>query len=114
KQHYQEYRRGAPAAPPKGVGQGHATRDYICFLAAPQIFEELRFSWDIVSHRLRELAFLNKGLTILLRDERVDLDYTFYFEGGISAFVKYLNRDKGWVNLRPLHVEREIDGNTVE
>src|SRR5207248_999919 len=49
-----------------------------------------------------------------LHGERVDLDYTFYFEGGISAFVKYLNRDKGWVNLRPLHVEREIEENTVE
>jgi DNA gyrase subunit B len=114
KQHYQEYRRGAPVAPLKVVGKADTTGTYIRFWPDPDIFEELGFHWDIVSHRLRELAFLNKGLTILLRDERVDLDYTFYFEGGISAFVKYLNRDKGWVNLRPLHVEREIDGNTVE
>ena len=114
KQHYQEYRRGAPAAPLKVVGKADTTGTYIRFWPDPEVFEELGFHWDIVSHRLRELAFLNKGLTILLRDERVDLDYTFYFEGGISAFVKYLNRDKGWVNLRPLHVEREIDGNTVE
>ena len=114
KQHYQEYRRGAPVAPLKVVGKADTTGTYIRFWPDPDIFEELGFHWDIVSHRLRELAFLNKGLTILLRDGRVDLDYTFYFEGGISAFVKYLNRDKGWVNLRPLHVEREIDGNTVE
>jgi DNA gyrase subunit B len=114
KQHYQEYRRGAPVAPLKVVGKADTTGAYIRFWPDPEVFEELGFHWDIVSHRLRELAFLNKGLTILLRDERVDLDYTFYFEGGISAFVKYLNRDKGWVNLRPLHVEREIDGNTVE
>jgi len=114
KQHYQEYRRGAPVAPLKVVGKADTTGTYIRFWPDPDIFEELGFHWDIVSHRLRELAFLNKGLTILLRDERVDIDYTFYFEGGISAFVKYLNRDKGWVNLRPLHVEREIDGNTVE
>jgi len=114
KQHYQEYRRGAPLAPLKVVGKADTTGTYIRFWPDPDVFEELGFHWDIVSHRLRELAFLNKGLTILLRDERVDLDYTFYFEGGISAFVKYLNRDKGWVNLRPLHVEREIDGNTVE
>src|SRR5207249_3537854 len=79
-----------------------------------EVFEELGFHWDVVSHRLRELAFLNKALTIVLHDERIDLEYTFYFEGGIGAFVKYLNRDKGWVNLRPLHVERETDGNTVE
>jgi DNA gyrase subunit B len=114
KQHYQEYRRGAPVAPLKVVGKADTTGTYIRFWPDPEVFEELGFHWDIVSHRLRELAFLNKGLTILLRDERIDLDYTFYFEGGISAFVKYLNRDKGWVNLRPLHVEREIDGNTVE
>jgi len=114
KQHFQEYRRGAPVAPLKVVGKADTTGTYIRFWPDPEVFEELGFHWDIVSHRLRELAFLNKGLTILLRDERVDLDYTFYFEGGISAFVKYLNRDKGWVNLRPLHVERGIDGNTVE
>jgi DNA gyrase subunit B len=114
KQHSQEYRRGAPIAPLKVVGKADTTGTYIRFWPDPEVFEELGFHWDIVSHRLRELAFLNKGLTILLRDERVDLDYTFYFEGGISAFVKYLNRDKGWVNLRPLHVEREIEGNTVE
>ena len=114
KQHAQEYRRGAPVTPLKVVGKADTTGTYIRFWPDPEVFEELGFHWDIVSHRLRELAFLNKALTILLRDERIDLDYTFYFEGGISAFVKYLNRDKGWVNLRPLHVEREIDGNTVE
>ena len=114
KQHYQEYRRGAPTAPLKVVGKADTTGTYIRFWPDPDVFEELGFHWDIVSHRLRELAFLNKALTILLRDERIDLDYTFYFEGGISAFVKYLNRDKGWVNLRPLHVEREIEENTVE
>jgi len=114
KQHYQEYQRGAPVAPLKVVGKADTTGTYIRFWPDPEVFEELGFHWDIVSHRLRELAFLNKALTILLRDERIDLDYTFYFEGGISAFVKYLNRDKGWVNLRPLHVEREIEENTVE
>jgi DNA gyrase subunit B len=114
KQHSQEYRRGTPLGPLKVVGKADTTGTYIRFWPDGQIFEELGFQWDIVSHRLRELAFLNKGLTIMLRDERIDLDYTFYFEGGISAFVKYLNRDKGWVNLRPLHSEREVDGNTVE
>ncbi|HEY0492455.1 MAG TPA: DNA topoisomerase (ATP-hydrolyzing) subunit B [Candidatus Dormibacteraeota bacterium] len=114
KQHDQDYRRGLPLANLKVSGKTDTTGTYIRFWPDPEIFEELGFHWDIVSHRLRELAFLNKALTIVLRDERIDLDYTFYFEGGISAFVKYLNRDKGWVNLRPLHAEREIDGNTVE
>ncbi len=114
KQHDQDYRRGTPVANLKVTGKADTTGTYIRFWPDPEIFEELGFHWEIVSHRLRELAFLNKGLTIVLRDERIDLDYTFYFEGGISAFVKYLNRDKGWVNLRPLHAERELDGNTVE
>ena len=114
KQYDQDYRRGVPVAPLKVTGKADTTGAYIRFWPDAEIFEELGFHWEIVSHRLRELAFLNKGLTILLRDERIDLDYTFYFEGGISAFVKYLNRDKGWVNLRPLHAEREVDGNTVE
>ncbi|MDQ6710941.1 MAG: DNA topoisomerase (ATP-hydrolyzing) subunit B [Candidatus Dormibacteraeota bacterium] len=114
KQHDQDYRRGIPVLNLKVTGKADTTGTYIQFWPDPEVFEELGFHWDIVSHRLRELAFLNKGLTIVLRDERIDLDYTFYFEGGISAFVKYLNRDKGWVNLRPLHAEREIDGNTVE
>ena len=114
KQHDQDYRRGAPVGPLKVTAKADTTGTYIRFWPDPEVFEELGFHWDIVSHRLRELAFLNKGLTIVLRDERIDLEYTFYFEGGISAFVKYLNRDKGWVNLRPLHVEREIEGNTIE
>jgi len=114
KQHDQDYRRGTPVANLKVTGKADTTGTYIRFWPDSEIFEELGFHWDIVSHRLRELAFLNKALTIVLRDERIDLEYTFYFEGGISAFVKYLNRDKGWVNLRPLHAEREIDGNTVE
>ena len=114
KQHDQDYRRGIPVSNLKVTGKADTTGTYIQFWPDPEVFEELGFHWDIVSHRLRELAFLNKALTIVLRDERIDLDYTFYFEGGISAFVKYLNRDKGWVNLRPLHAEREVDGNTVE
>ncbi len=114
KQYDQEYRRGAPVTSLKVVGKADTTGTYVRFWPDPEVFEELGFQWEIVSHRLRELAFLNKGLTILLRDERIDLDYTFYFDGGISAFVRYLNRDKGWVNLRPLHIEREIEGNTIE
>ncbi len=114
KQYDQEYRRGVPVTPLKVVGKADTTGTYVRFWPDPEVFEELGFHWDIVSHRLREVAFLNKGLTIVLRDERIDLDYTFYFEGGISAFVRYLNRDKGWVNLRPLHIEREIEGNTIE
>jgi DNA gyrase subunit B len=114
KEHFQEYQRGKPVADMKVIGTAKTTGTYIRFLPDATVFEELGWQWDIVAHRLRELAFLNKGVTIVLRDERQDLEYTFYFEGGIVAFVKYLNRDKGSVNLRPMYVEREIDGTAVE
>jgi DNA gyrase subunit B len=114
KRYHQEYHRGQPAAPLKVVGKADTTGTYVRFWPDPEIFEELGFQWDIVAHRLRELAFLNKGVNILLRDERIDLDYHFYFEGGIVAFVRYLNREKGTVNVRPMHVEREIEGTIIE
>jgi DNA gyrase subunit B len=114
KEYFQEYRRGKPVTDLKVVGKADTTGAYIRFMPDPQIFEELGWQWDIVAHRLRELAFLNKGVTIVLRDEKQDLTYTFYFEGGIVAFVKHLNRDKGVVNLRPVYVEREMDGTAIE
>jgi DNA gyrase subunit B len=114
KEHFQEYRRGKPVADLKVIGTAKTTGTYIRFLPDSTVFEELGWQWDIVAHRLRELAFLNKGVTIVLRDERQDLEYTFYFEGGIVAFVKYLNRDKGSVNLRPMYIEREIEGTAIE
>jgi DNA gyrase subunit B len=114
KQYFQEYLRGKPVEELKVVGKADTTGTYVRFWPDPDIFEELGFQWEIVAHRLRELAFLNKKVTIVLSDEKQDLDYTFYFEGGISAFVKYLNRDKGSVNLRPLHAEREIEGTIIE
>jgi len=114
KEYFQEYRRGKPVADLKAVGKADTTGAYIRFMPDSQIFEEPGWQWDIVAHRLRELAFLNKGVTIVLRDEKRDLTYTFYFEGGIVAFVKHLNRDKGVVNLRPMYAEREIEGTTIE
>ena len=114
KEYFQEYRRGKPVNDLKVNGKADTTGTYVRFMPDSQIFEEPGWQWDIVAHRLRELAFLNKGVTIVLNDERQDLVYTFYFEGGIVAFVKHLNRDKGVVNLRPMYAEREMEGTTIE
>ena len=84
------------------------------FWADPLIFPEIAFSWDTIAGTLRSYAFLNKGITIMLVDEERELTYTFHFEGGIQAFVKYLNANRNVVNARPMYVEREIDGNVVE
>ena len=110
----QSYVRGAPQGE---VKRGRRVEDhgtFIRFWADPQIFPEIVYSWDLISARLRELAFLNKGITIQLRDEARELEYTFHFEGGIQAFVRHLNTGKNAVNPRLFYVEREIEGNVVE
>jgi DNA gyrase subunit B len=110
----QDYVRGVPQGPVAEVGTTDKHGTLIHFWADPQIFPEIDFSWDTVSTTLRSYAFLNKGITIMLIDERKPLTYTFHFEGGLEAFVKYLNANRNAVNARPMYVEREIDGNVVE
>ncbi|TME35269.1 MAG: DNA topoisomerase (ATP-hydrolyzing) subunit B [Chloroflexi bacterium] len=79
-----------------------------------EIFDTLDFSWELIATRLRESAYLNKGLWIRLRDERSDREKNFYFEGGVTSFVRHLNRRRETLNPRPIHVERVVDGTSVE
>jgi len=110
----QTYARGVPQGPVEVIGKTDRSGTYVRFWPDPEIFPEIVFSWDTVSTTLRSYAFLNKGITIQLVDEARDLTYTFHFEGGIQAFVKYLNANRNVVNNPPMYVEREIDGNIVE
>ena len=112
--HRQEYVRGVPGGPVSITGKTRERGTYVRFWPDQQIFPEIDYSWDTVAATLRSYAFLNKGITIQLTDERRQLTYTFHFEGGIQAFVKYLNANRNPVNARPMYVEREIDGNIVE
>jgi DNA gyrase subunit B len=122
----QEYQRGTPTT---GVSQrgGAAeanrgldpewprtsgTRTF--FKPDVEVFETLDFSWELISIRMRESAYLNKGLWIRLRDNRADREKNFYFEGGVTSFVRHLNRRRDVLNLRPIHVERIVDGTSVE
>jgi DNA gyrase subunit B len=116
KVHYQAYKRGKSIAPIAVKGRSKERGTHIRFWPDPDVFETLDFEWDIVAHRLRELAFLNKGVTIELIDERDPerADYTFYFEGGLQSFVRDLNRGLGAVNVPPVWVEKDIEGNMVE
>src|SRR5205823_11798508 len=75
---------------------------------------DTKFDHEVIQHRLREMAYLNKRLEIALADEALGLTNTFYFEGGIVAFVRALNRDKQVVNVAPFYVEREIEGTQAE
>ena len=111
--HRQSYVRGVPQAP---VERGEATDTSgttVRFWADPEIFPEIAYSWDLVANRLRELAFLNKGIAIQLCDEESGLRHMFYFEGGIRAFVRHLNSGRNAVN-RIFWAEREIEGTTIE
>ncbi|KGK86775.1 DNA gyrase subunit B [bioreactor metagenome] len=90
----------------------HGTRTY--FKPDPEIFEEIDFDYDTLAQRLRELAFLNKGIKIILIDERVDKEDEFHYEGGIKSFVTYLNRNKEALHDEPIYIEGNKDDYLVE
>jgi len=122
----QEYSRGIPTSPVRqqgGVAEAnrgltagwdrrHGTRTF--FQPDAEMFETLDFSWEMIATRLRESAYLNKGLWICLRDQRTDREKNFYFEGGVTSFVRHLNRRREVLNTRPIHVERVVDTTSVE
>ena len=114
KEHHQSYVRGVPQTPVQTVGKSTQQGTVIRFWPDPQVFPETGFDRELIMHRLREMAFLNKGLKIILGDEALGYSYTFYFEGGIVAFVKHLNHGKGTVNAQPIYVEREVDSTVIE
>src|SRR5918992_1017305 len=94
----QQYERGKPTAPLKVTGKTKKRGTKVTFKPDGQIFESLDFSFDILAQRLRELAFLNKGLEITLRDEAKEKEQVFKYKGGIVSFVEHLNEAK-----TPLH-----------
>ncbi|MBN2170850.1 MAG: DNA topoisomerase (ATP-hydrolyzing) subunit B [Candidatus Krumholzibacteriota bacterium] len=115
--HFQEYRRGIPVAPVRVISAGEELVErgtVIRFMPDPQIFETTEFRFDALSTRLRELAFLNRGLTITIRDEKQEKEKEFCYEGGIVEFVQFISRGKHPINEPPFYVESERDGIQVE
>jgi DNA gyrase subunit B len=112
--HFQEYRRGGPLAAVKTIGPTDHTGTEVRFWPDTQIFPDTSFDLELILHRLREMAFLNKGLTMVLQREVDAFEYTFYFEGGIASFVKHLNHGKGLVNPTPFYIDREVEGTQIE
>ncbi len=116
KVHYQRYERGRPQAPLQVIGKvpKSETGTRQTFKYDSEIFTgELDYRFETLVQRFREMAFVTRGVRIHLKDERQDREMTFYFEGGITSFVRYLNRNRGV--LHPVvHVEKEVDRITVD
>jgi DNA gyrase subunit B len=112
----QEYERGRPVTEFRRVGDTERRGTKLTFKPDPQIFEELVFSWDTLALRLRELAFLNKGVAIILRDERAaqTREATFRFDGGIAEFVQHLNKARQVLHQPPIYLEGETTGVLLE
>ena len=110
----QNYERGVPFDEFRQVGVARGSGTKICFLPDDTIFETSEFSFSTLSNRLRELSFLNKGLTIEIEDERTDKKNSFQYEGGIRSFVSHLTTNKQPLHPDPIYFEREKDNVLVE
>jgi DNA gyrase subunit B len=113
----QEYRRGVPQEDVRAVGEARDARDtgtITTFLADDQIFGDARYDVEALTQRLREIAYLNKGLEITLTDQNKDTELTFLFEGGIASYVRHLNRNRQVQHRTPIYVSKSIERVSVE
>ena len=110
------FAKGVTQEPLTVIGQTEETGTSVHFVPDADIFDEIVYDYDTLRHRLRELSFLNRGITIILTDERGEevRKETFYFEGGISSFVEHLNRNKEVINPEPVYFNGTKDTTVVE
>ena len=112
--YWQRYQRGSVASDVEVRGHSDKTGTTVTFKPDGGIFEETEFNFDTLSSRLRELAFLNRGLSITIKDERTEKENDFCYEGGIISFVEYLNANKETLHKPPLYFTRSKNGTAVE
>jgi DNA gyrase subunit B len=112
--HQLRFQRGAAAGALYVTGTTEKRGTKVTFKPDTEIFETVEFSFETLSQRLRELAFLNAGVTISIDDERDGKSHRFFYEGGIREFVEYLNKNKTAVNDKPIYMSGERDGINVE
>jgi DNA gyrase subunit B len=112
----QIYARGVPQdeLTPSPMKNGRMPGTTVSFKPDSTIFESVDFDFKVEAERLRQYAYLTKGVWFHLRDERTGAETNYYFEGGIKSFVRHLNRVREPLNFDPIYVEREIDGNVIE
>ncbi|MDT7540701.1 MAG: gyrase subunit [Acidobacteriota bacterium] len=116
KTYEQEYKRGIPVMKLEQTGKTRKRGTKVTFKPDMQIFTETVFSFDRLSERLREKAFLNKGIRITITDEReaTERKHEFYYKGGIAEFVKHLNKNKSVLHDKPIYFEKNADALSVE
>ncbi len=110
----QRYEKGLPTTPLEDVGLTEERGTKTTFLADLTVMETRDYSFETLTQRFREMAYLNRGMTISLSDERTDREQTFYFEGGLVSFVRYLNKNRNTIQARPISTIRDIDNVKVE
>jgi DNA gyrase subunit B len=110
----QRYERGIPATPLLDLGPDEGRGTATSFLPDLTVMETRDYSFEILAQRFREMAYLNRGMTICLIDERCEREATFYFEGGLVSFVRYLNKNRNKLQARPISIIREVEGVKVE
>ncbi|HHN65828.1 MAG TPA: DNA topoisomerase (ATP-hydrolyzing) subunit B [Nitrospirae bacterium] len=114
KVYVQKFQRGVPVTPLEVIGKTRSTGTKVTFKPDSEIFETTEFSYETLSQRLRELAFLNKGLRISIADERTGKKQEFYYKGGIVSFVEHLNKNKTPLHPKPVYISGEREGIMVE
>jgi DNA gyrase subunit B len=110
----QSYERGKPVQPLKRAGKTERRGTKITFLPDADILDAIDFNYDTLAQRLRELSFLNKGLTIRLKDERTNKQAEFHYHGGIAEFIKHLNKNKEVLHPTPIYAEADRDNVHME
>ncbi|UPA30464.1 DNA topoisomerase (ATP-hydrolyzing) subunit B [Terrisporobacter glycolicus] len=112
----QNYGKGMATSSLEVVGESNHTGTIISFMPDETIFDEVEFKYEILEHRLRELAFLNKGVRIVFEDKRADSERKkeFHYDGGLVEFVKYLNKTKTGIHEDIVHIDKKIGDSIVE
>src|SRR5579872_171208 len=114
KRYVQQYAAGKPISDVKTVGKAEGTGTRTTFQADPSIFPEVQYDFELLMQRLREMAYLNRGLKIQLFEEATGRECSFYFEGGITSFVRHLNKNKVSIHPKPIYLSRDFEDSSIE